>query len=396
MGRVCVDCFDTSTGTVTGPRKVDIKDNSYQWNNNNNNNNIVNTALNIDKFETTNSTGFSYNLNSFSLANKSANNPRDRRHSITRSSISLIYNSNNNNNNNTSSNNNNHHQSYSNGYRISHYGIPRFLSNDKGVSNILNERRVNHEIHHFNSNEAFNDAEGGDDNNDTENENENDNDNDEVSNYFITSSSSLNRHISDLGNSDTLITFEVQEEEDDEDDDDDNDEDEDDGDDDDDDDDDEDDNSDDDEEEEEEEEQEEEADDKSAEEMDEEDCDDDDDDKDVDMDTSKPSLNERPIIYRCKSCYSDICHSSLIISKDFWGNKGEAYFVKDVLNVKEDNKEIMKNMRTGQYGVKSISCIQCDNVIGWKYITSVEYVERYKVNKYVIEKNLLKTYQVPV
>lgn len=105
--------------------------------------------------------------------------------------------------------------------------------------------------------------------------------------------------------------------------------------------------------------------------------------------------NERIIIYRCKSCYCDICISSLIISKDFWGNKGEAYFVKDVLNVREDPKEVMKHMRTGQYGVKLIYCVQCDTVIGWKYITSIEPVEKYKVGKYVIEKNLLKTYKVP-
>lgn len=111
--------------------------------------------------------------------------------------------------------------------------------------------------------------------------------------------------------------------------------------------------------------------------------------------SSSMRSHERPIIYRCKSCYCDICISSLIISKDFWGNKGEAYFVKNVLNVREDAKEVMKHMRTGQYGVKAIYCVQCDTVIGWKYITSIEPVEKYKVGKYVIEKNLLKTYKVP-
>ena len=139
-----------------------------------------------------------------------------------------------------------------------------------------------------------------------------------------------------------------------------------------------------------------------------EDVDDDDDDDDDDEQSAPFSVvsagvhrsssmrsHERPVIYRCKSCYCDICISSLIISKDFWGNKGEAYFVKDVLNVREDAKEVMKHMRTGQYGVKSIYCVQCDTVIGWKYITSIEPVEKYKVGKYVIEKNLLKTYKVP-
>ena len=105
--------------------------------------------------------------------------------------------------------------------------------------------------------------------------------------------------------------------------------------------------------------------------------------------------NSKACIYRCASCYSDICHSSLIISKDFWGNKGEAYFVKSVLNIKEDDHEVQKNMRTGRYGIKSIMCIQCDCCIGWKYVSSAEPTERYKVNKYVIEKNLLKTYKVP-
>lgn len=128
----------------------------------------------------------------------------------------------------------------------------------------------------------------------------------------------------------------------------------------------------------------------------------DDEEDDMDLDCSStqeednyPKIGKSPVsIYRCETCYSDICISTLIISKDFWGNFGEAYFVRGVLNVREDSKEVIKNMRTGKYGVKSLYCIQCNKVLGWKYVTSLEPTERYKVDKCVIEKNVLKTYNV--
>ncbi|OUT20081.1 hypothetical protein CAS74_004819 [Pichia kudriavzevii] len=138
------------------------------------------------------------------------------------------------------------------------------------------------------------------------------------------------------------------------------------------------------------------------EEEEEDDHDDDGSGGDIDLSNSSetirmyPSLHNGPvpIIYRCKTCYTDICHSSLIISKDFWGNKGNAYFVKNVLNVRESKCETMKNMRTGRYGVKSITCVQCDSEMGWKYITSVDPDERYKVGKYVVERNMMDVYKV--
>lgn len=126
----------------------------------------------------------------------------------------------------------------------------------------------------------------------------------------------------------------------------------------------------------------------------EDDNDDTDESVDVDYENYYYKEEEPPVIYRCQSCYSDVCHSSLVISKDFWGNKGRAYFVKGVLNVKEDDHEVMRSMRTGDYAIKSIFCVQCDVIIGWKYVSSVKTTERYKVNKYVIEEKLLKIYSV--
>lgn len=111
--------------------------------------------------------------------------------------------------------------------------------------------------------------------------------------------------------------------------------------------------------------------------------------------SKKSSKSKACSIYRCKSCSSDICHSSLINSKDFWGNNGLAYFVDNVINVRLDDQEVMKIMRTGEYGIKAIYCIQCNINLGWKYITSVSVHERYKVGKFVIEMNLLDDYKIP-
>ncbi|TID17274.1 hypothetical protein CANINC_004038 [Pichia inconspicua] len=103
---------------------------------------------------------------------------------------------------------------------------------------------------------------------------------------------------------------------------------------------------------------------------------------------------EAPKIYRCCMCYSDIFHSSHIISRDFWGSHGKAYFVKQVINTKECC-EIKTTMRTGVYTIGLLSCAQCGDSIGWKYLDSMESSQSYKIDKYVIEEKSLKVFNFP-
>lgn len=93
-------------------------------------------------------------------------------------------------------------------------------------------------------------------------------------------------------------------------------------------------------------------------------------------------------IYRCMHCQTDICHSSSVISTDFWGVHGKSYLVSSVLNV-QTGKMDTRQMRTGNYGVKNIYCVQCGETLGWKYCVSESPREQYKIGKYVIERGIL-------
>ena len=46
-------------------------------------------------------------------------------------------------------------------------------------------------------------------------------------------------------------------------------------------------------------------------------------------------------------------------------------------------------MTTGKHIVRDISCKQCKEVVGWKYDKAYESSELYKVNKYILEAELL-------
>ncbi|KAH3660085.1 hypothetical protein OGAPHI_007290 [Ogataea philodendri] len=95
-------------------------------------------------------------------------------------------------------------------------------------------------------------------------------------------------------------------------------------------------------------------------------------------------------ILRCKQCHNHICLTSLIISDNFTGSLGAAFFVSKVLNVKLSKTRDFKRMKTGRYEVKGISCKQCDSTLGWKYLYSEEDKEKYKEGRFVVERKLLE------
>ncbi|ODV88082.1 hypothetical protein CANARDRAFT_26242 [[Candida] arabinofermentans NRRL YB-2248] len=95
-------------------------------------------------------------------------------------------------------------------------------------------------------------------------------------------------------------------------------------------------------------------------------------------------------ILRCKQCHNHICLNTLIISDNFYGNSGPAFFVSKVLNIKLCPSREFKKMRTGRYEIKLIGCKQCGSNLGWKYLYSEDDKEKYKEGRYVIERNLLE------
>jgi hypothetical protein len=49
------------------------------------------------------------------------------------------------------------------------------------------------------------------------------------------------------------------------------------------------------------------------------------------------------------------------------------------------NKNIARNLVTGQHVVSDIGCKICGSVLGWKYVEAQEESQRYKVGKFILE-----------
>ncbi|KAJ3367974.1 Protein yippee-like 5 [Allomyces arbusculus] len=99
-----------------------------------------------------------------------------------------------------------------------------------------------------------------------------------------------------------------------------------------------------------------------------------------------PDTNNR--IYVCATCQTHLSTHSLIISKQFQGQTGRAFLFDKVVNVAEGPAED-RHMTTGLHTVRDIRCIHCGAVVGWKYEYAYEESQKYKVGKYILEKNLL-------
>ena len=90
-------------------------------------------------------------------------------------------------------------------------------------------------------------------------------------------------------------------------------------------------------------------------------------------------------IYMCITCHSHLaCHED-IMSKSFQGRKGKAYLFTHVVNVSMGPKE-NRTLITGLHTVADIYCNVCESVLGWKYLEAFEEAQKYKENKFIIEK----------
>ncbi|CAG8680384.1 28568_t:CDS:10 [Dentiscutata erythropus] len=73
-------------------------------------------------------------------------------------------------------------------------------------------------------------------------------------------------------------------------------------------------------------------------------------------------------IYTCSKCHTHLAEHKELISKAFQGRLGRAYLFNAVENVCLGQKED-RTLITGVHTVKDISCIGCNTVIGWKYVS---------------------------
>ncbi|ORZ21311.1 yippee zinc-binding/DNA-binding /Mis18, centromere assembly-domain-containing protein [Absidia repens] len=96
-------------------------------------------------------------------------------------------------------------------------------------------------------------------------------------------------------------------------------------------------------------------------------------------------LDDRRTIYSCAHCNTHLIYQDDIISKAFQGQTGRAYLVVWINNIKLGVKE-KRMLITGIHTIAEISCIHCHNKLGWKYIHAVESSQKFKEDKFIVEK----------
>ena len=73
-----------------------------------------------------------------------------------------------------------------------------------------------------------------------------------------------------------------------------------------------------------------------------------------------------------------------VISKAFTGHNGRALLCQNVKNVVlGDEEEVL--LATGLHRIANVFCLECGERLGWKYIDTREYSQRYKLGKTILE-----------
>lgn len=90
-------------------------------------------------------------------------------------------------------------------------------------------------------------------------------------------------------------------------------------------------------------------------------------------------------IYTCKHCKTHLALSKDIFSKSFHCRYGKAYLFDKVVNVNVGVEE-ERMMMTGMHTVVDIFCVGCGEILGWKYESAQEKLEKYKEGKFILER----------
>jgi hypothetical protein len=93
-------------------------------------------------------------------------------------------------------------------------------------------------------------------------------------------------------------------------------------------------------------------------------------------------------IYSCATCNAHLALHEDIMSKQFQGRHGRAYLFANVVNVTAGPKE-NRMLITGLHAVADLHCTVCNTVLGWKYLEAFEQSQKYKENKFVLEKDMM-------
>ncbi|CAN8230254.1 unnamed protein product [Cochlearia groenlandica] len=90
--------------------------------------------------------------------------------------------------------------------------------------------------------------------------------------------------------------------------------------------------------------------------------------------------------YFCRNCENPLAFGEDIISKKFVGRTGRAFLFSHAMNIVVGAKED-RNLLTGLHTVADISCVDCNEPLGWKYERAYETSQKYKEGKFIFEKS---------
>ncbi|WVZ58551.1 hypothetical protein U9M48_008817 [Paspalum notatum var. saurae] len=93
-------------------------------------------------------------------------------------------------------------------------------------------------------------------------------------------------------------------------------------------------------------------------------------------------------VLQCRRCRVDAASVGAILSRDFQGRIGRTYLFNRVVNITLGPNE-NRNFRTGLHTVNDISCICCQEILGWRYEKAYVESEKYKEGKFILERTLL-------
>ncbi|KAH0749300.1 hypothetical protein KY290_028532 [Solanum tuberosum] len=105
------------------------------------------------------------------------------------------------------------------------------------------------------------------------------------------------------------------------------------------------------------------------------------------LEKAQKETEELTVKHRSYSCYKCRRHVSFhddIISTNFQSKKGKAFLFAHVRNVVVGTNE-EKRLTTGLHTIADIYCVDCNEVLGWKYEKAVEPSQKYKEGKFVLE-----------
>eukprot|EP01111_Echinosteliopsis_oligospora_P001085 TRINITY_DN1143_c0_g1_i4.p1 TRINITY_DN1143_c0_g1~~TRINITY_DN1143_c0_g1_i4.p1 ORF type:complete len:114 (-),score=9.80 TRINITY_DN1143_c0_g1_i4:42-383(-) len=106
------------------------------------------------------------------------------------------------------------------------------------------------------------------------------------------------------------------------------------------------------------------------------------------------SYLSNPKIYVCKNCRSHLTSRDQIFSKDFVGKFGPAYLFTSCINMTIGPSED-RVLKTGLHTVADIYCVDCNDLIGWTYEAAYVDDQKYKIGKYILEKEKITKIRLP-